>query len=124
MRVPVHYLVLPTPAFCALNERFEIRHPAADKGRLWQSSDHHGHRPHTRDQIEDAAWMSFLGDFDLEFFDAEGVDVRPFLQACIALGVNGCFDIQEVAAPESADELLRAATELRERAISNIDTLR
>ncbi len=123
MRIQLNYVVLPTPELQALNERWGMVHHAAEEGLIWQSSEHHTVREHTRAQVEEAIWVSFLGNFDLQHLDSIGVDVRPFLRECIKLGFRGCFVIHEVMPPRHADELMRGADELRERACRNIAAL-
>ena len=123
MRIQINYVVLPTPELQALNERLGMLNYSAEKGSIFQSSEHHLVREHTRAQIEEAIWISFLGDFDLQYLDSIGVEVRPFLRECIKLGFSRCFVIHEVMSPLNADELIRDADELRERAHHNIANL-
>lgn len=96
-----------------------IDHPYAQEPRIWVSSEHHRNRQHTTEQIAEATWLAFLGDFDLVSLDKQGVDARPFLRACIEFGFARCFTMFEADGLDPADELLADAEAGRQRADNN-----
>ena len=116
MQRTVYYAMFETPELKRLAEQFGVQR-YWDGGEICSTHEHDRiGRDLSRAQFEQAAWMIFMGSFDLAKMDG----AREFLKECMKLGFAGCWEVRELRGGESDVELLARAREYESDALKNI----
>lgn len=118
MRIHLCFVILPTAHLQDLSRTY-----LGDQffeGSVWTTSQHHSRYEQPRELVEQAAWTDFLGFCDL---NEQGDQELLFLRECLKLGFSGCFDVHELAFPESAARLLANAELLKPLVEGNLARL-
>jgi hypothetical protein len=116
--ITLYFAVTPTPALIDIAKKHQLE-SLIDTLTVWRMERNSHHMMDAERELVGALWATLIGGWDIN--GAEQAEaIKQFLRACLELGPDRCWTIQQAEEGGDASELFARADQYAESVAINI----